>query len=274
VLDVLLNKAREIHKALGTYVPVPDESESVTQAVLQALFLRRRTGDTEQLQLDLGLEVPEQVAAMHRRWDRDVERERTNRTRFAQRALKPADVRQELEATDAVLGDPDAVRSFLIEAAQRLGLALSRDRRHDVFRIAISPEATAALPDAIRFALPAIKSGQWLVSFVSPTPEGAEYLGRNHRFVAALARFLNQFDRTRRAHPPYRHRHRRHDKAVLRISGAEQATRRSRWFRKRGARFPGGRPPGHVLQNHHFRRGEPDGAEPDRIPHPAFCATA
>jgi DNA-binding transcriptional regulator YiaG len=45
------------------------------------------------------------------------ERERINRTRFAQRALKPADVRQELEATDTMLGDPDAVRSFVLEAA-------------------------------------------------------------------------------------------------------------------------------------------------------------
>ena len=36
----LLDKAREIHKALGTHGPVPEESESVTQAVLQALFLR------------------------------------------------------------------------------------------------------------------------------------------------------------------------------------------------------------------------------------------
>ena len=190
VLDVLLNKAREIHKALGTYVPVPDDSESVTEAVLQALFLRRRQGDPDQLQLDLGLEVPRQVQDLHRRWDRDVERERVNRTRFAQRALRPAEVRADLEATDAVLGDPDAVRNFVIEATQRLGLVLSRDRREGVYRLAVSPETTATVPEAIRFALPAAKTGQWLISFVSPTPEGAEYLGRNHPFVAALARFL------------------------------------------------------------------------------------
>jgi hypothetical protein len=190
VLDVLLNKAREIHKALGTYVPVPDESETVTQAVLQALFLRRRSGEPDQLELDLGLEMPHQVEELHQRWDRDVERERINRTRFAQRALKPAEVRQELETTDTVLGDPEAVRTFIIEAAQRLGLPIVRDKRPDVFRIAVGPEATAALPEAKRFALPAVKSGQWPISFLSPTPDGAEYLGRNHRFVATLARFL------------------------------------------------------------------------------------
>jgi len=46
------------------------------------------------------------------------------------------------------------------------------------------------LPDAVRFELPKIRSGEWRISFVSPTPEGAEYVGRNHRFVAMLARYL------------------------------------------------------------------------------------
>jgi hypothetical protein len=46
------------------------------------------------------------------------------------------------------------------------------------------------LPTAIAAALPITKTGHWFVSFISPTPEGAEYLGRNHRFVATLAQFL------------------------------------------------------------------------------------
>ena len=79
-----------------------------------------------QLQLDLGL--PE-VESFHQRWQLDAERERVNRTRFAQRALKPAEVRQELEATDAVLGDPDAVRDFVLSAGQRLGLNIKKEPR-------------------------------------------------------------------------------------------------------------------------------------------------
>jgi hypothetical protein len=191
VIEVLLNKAREIHRTLGTHVPVPEESETVTEALLNALFLRGKkavaTGG-EQLELDFGL--PE-VESFHRRWELDAEREKINRSRFAQRALKPEEVRQELEATDAVLGDPDAVREFVLSAAQRVGLRIIADRKQtDVFRVALSAEATATLPDAIKFALPPCKTGQWLISFKSPTPEGAEYLGRNHRFVATLARFL------------------------------------------------------------------------------------
>ena len=194
VLNVLLNKAREIHRTLGTYVPVPDESETVTEALLNALFLRggheKKSGEVQTAfefdDEDSGVDV----ASFHRRWDLDAERERINRSRFAQRALKPADVRQELEVTDAVLGDPDAVQEFVLVAAQRLALSVTPDKRANVFRIAVGPNVTATLPAAIAFALPTLKTAHWLVSFTSPTPEGAEYLGRNHRFVATLARFL------------------------------------------------------------------------------------
>lgn len=201
VLDVLLNKAKEIHRTLGTYVPVPDESETVTEALLNALFLRggratKASRDT-QLAFDFGDEIGADVASFHKRWDMDAEREKINRSRFAQRALKPADVRQELEVTDAVLGDPEAVREFVLTAAQRLGLSIAPDKRPNVYRVGVGPMATATLPAAVSFVLPASKTGQWLVSFHSPTPEGAEYLGRNHRFVAALASFLMEEALTR-----------------------------------------------------------------------------
>jgi superfamily II DNA or RNA helicase len=190
VLDVLLNKAREIHKTLGTHVPVPEDSETVTEALLSALFLRggpAKPGKEVQLKLDLGL--PE-VESFHRRWELDAERERVNRTRFAQRALKPAEVREELEESDAVLGDPTAVREFVLNAAGRLGLNIQKERRVDVFRMPVGPDWRANMPAVIRFALPATSMAHWLISFTSPTPEGAEFIGRNHRFVVALAQYL------------------------------------------------------------------------------------
>ena len=190
VLDVLLNKAREIHKVLGTHVPVPDDGETVTQALLNALFLRRAARDEAvQLTFDLG-GADEQVAALHRRWDRDVERERVNRTRFAQRAIKPEVVQRELEAADEVLGDPDAVRRFALDAGQRLRLGITADGRSDVFRVPTDTVSRDSVPPPVRFAMPSTAGPAWRISFTSPTPAGAEYLGRNHPFVAALARFL------------------------------------------------------------------------------------
>lgn len=187
VLDVLLNKAREIHKALGTHVPVPEESESVTEAVLQALFLRGGyQSGAQQLTFDF---MANDVASLHRQWERDAEREKRTRTRFAQRALKPDEVRRELEAADSVLGDPQAVRAFVLEACQRLGLKLTHEKDGRVLRLVTAP-LPHDLPEALRFALPQPKDGIWRITFTSPTPEGAEYLGRNHPFVAALARYL------------------------------------------------------------------------------------
>ncbi len=191
VIRVLLDKAREIHRTLGTHVPVPEESETVTEALLNALFLRPQKAIPDQGQLDFGFEANNQIEILHKQMERDAERERINRTRFAQRALKPDEVRRELEATDAVLGDPDAVRSFVLGAAQRLGLHMTEDkRRKGVFLVRVDTNSTVTVPDAIKIVLRKTKSGEWPVSFVSPTPGGADYLGRNHAFVATLARFL------------------------------------------------------------------------------------
>lgn len=192
VLDVLLNKAREIHHTLGTHVPVPAESETVTEALLNALFIRGepvKAHSELQRSFDFG-DDDDSVNEFHQRWQLDAEREKLNRSRFAQRALKPAEVRQELETTDAVLGDPGGVQEFVLNAAQRLGLNIRKEKQADVFRVLIDPVASSTLPPAVTYALPRSQSGQWLISFVSPTPEGAEYLGRNHPFVATLARYL------------------------------------------------------------------------------------
>ncbi len=187
VIRVLLRKAREIRRTLGVYVPVPENDEKVIEALVNEIFLRPHARGA-QLSLDLGLDL---IADLHRRWEETARREQETRTRFAQRALDPTTVRRELEAADQVLGDPDAVREFVLAAAQRLQLPVRQDtRRKDVWHILTDKEATAHLPDVVRYALPADRKGTWAVTFTSPTPEGVTYLGRNHPFVATLAQYL------------------------------------------------------------------------------------
>ncbi|MBC7216736.1 MAG: DEAD/DEAH box helicase [Candidatus Caldatribacterium sp.] len=184
VIGVLLNKAREIRKTLGTYVPIPEEEQLVVETLVHALFFRE-----EQMSLPFAEPEP-QVEELHKRWDLDVRREKENRTRFAQRALKPEEVERELEATDRVLGDPEAVRNFVLLTCQKLGITLEKDRRlKGVWHVILHRASLAGVPEVIRRALP--DSGErWTVSFESPTPEGAEYIGRNHPFVTALARYV------------------------------------------------------------------------------------
>ena len=184
VIRVLLRKAREIRRTLGTHVPVPENDEKVIQALVNELFLRGH-GREGQLSLDLGRSTIEEL---HRRWDFIARQEQETRTRFAQRHLDPAAVQRELEAADQILGHPDEVREFVRTAAQRLGLTIrARDPQHDIWEVLV--DANGHLPPAIREALP-VHAGTWTITFTSPTPAGATYLGRNHPFVTALARFL------------------------------------------------------------------------------------
>jgi len=189
VLRVLLEKADRIRNTLGTHVPVPEDDPTVVEALVQALFFRRPAGT----QLTLELEFP-QVQALHQKWDLDARREQQSRTRFAQHALKPEEVARELEATDRVLGDPAAVRNFVLLACQKVGVPVRQDRRgQDVWLVSTEEQALVAVPEAVRRAIPQQRQQRrtpWRVTFTSPTPPGAEYLGRNHPFVVALARYL------------------------------------------------------------------------------------
>ncbi len=178
VLDVLLRKAKEIRTSLGITVPVPMDSETIMESVLKALFFRGPR--PEQLRLFEDMTVTD----FHSKWDEAKEREKINRTRFAQRAIKPEEVKRELDEADMVLGDPTTVCRFVINACQRLGAEVIPKGPQKFLLSALD-----RLPEPIRLTIPDAKK-QWLVTFTSPAPENATFLGRNHPFVASLAQFL------------------------------------------------------------------------------------
>ncbi|RMF26096.1 MAG: helicase, partial [Chloroflexi bacterium] len=183
VLDVLIRKAIEIHRDLGISVPVPAESESVVEAVLRSLFLRSEATSVRQLSL---FEMDElDVKAIHKQWDEAVDRERVSRTRFAQHAIKPEEVARELEETEAVLGDPEAVERFVRTACQRLGAPL-QPARDGVWRL-----DTSLLPPALRERLGG--QDEWYITFQPFATRHlpfATYIGRNHPLTTTLAEHL------------------------------------------------------------------------------------
>lgn len=177
VLEVLIRKAVEIHRTLGITVPVPMDSATVSEAVFKSLFDRQT--DAEQLSLlDLLDEEELPVERVHKSWDRAVEREKVSRTRFAQAAIKPEEVERELLESDRVLGSTADVERFVKEACARLNASLQKKKQG--WRLpSIPPVLQPRLGDEPR-----------LIAFVSPTPEGAEYVGRNHPLVEGLARYI------------------------------------------------------------------------------------
>jgi hypothetical protein len=176
VMEVLIRKAREIFRTLGVSVPVPVESESVVQALVQALFENRKA---DQLRLEFG--DIDSVRTLHQEWDRNADRERESRTRFAQRAIKPDEVARELEAVDTVLGDPKAVRKFLIDAGNRFGFSLVSKDSYDL----LDP---GQLPEWLQPRI-AWKKQQKLIFETPPPPklDDAVWVGRNHPLIVALS---------------------------------------------------------------------------------------
>jgi superfamily II DNA or RNA helicase len=177
VLEVLLRKAREIHKSLGVSVPIPMKSEEVMNTIINALFFKGK--DPQQLSLF----EEQEVNRMHKEWERSADREKESRTRFAQHSIKPQEVQQEIESTDEVLGDPDAVKKFIFDAAYKLNFDI-KENSNNCFSIYGIEE----LPPILKNSIPEEKT--WKVSFHSPPPKGADYLGRNHPFINTLAQYV------------------------------------------------------------------------------------
>jgi len=179
VLEVLIRKARDIYRALGVSVPVPVSSESVVETIAKALF----EGQAAQ-QLPLQLEDVAAPGVIHQEWDRAAAREKESRTRFAQHAIKPEEVARELENVDEVLGDPDAVRQFMIEASARAPFTMQKKNGY----YTVDP---TTLPPSVRERIYWKKPRP--VVFDAPPPkdlDGAVVLGRNHTLVAALCEHI------------------------------------------------------------------------------------
>jgi Helicase conserved C-terminal domain len=184
VLDVLIRKAVKIHRQLGITVPVPMDSNTVQEAVFKSLFekvepkqLSLFPPEAEQLTLDLVFkETP--VVELNQNWDRAIEKEKQNRTRFAQRAIKPEEVKRELEESDRILGNQETVEHFVRNACERLNTPLTKKKNHWYL---------GTIPQCLRSTLGEKPRS---ITFISPAPEGIEYVGRNHPLVEGLARYL------------------------------------------------------------------------------------
>ena len=181
VLDVILRKAEAIRRATGVTVPLPEERGAVTNALMNAVILRK--GQARQLSLDLGLASA--AAAMETRWRDAEEGERRSRARFAQNVIRPEEVAPEWQRWRALLGGPDQVRRFVERAMSRLDAPLE-PAKADTARAHLD-----ALPSAVSERLAARGlTGSVRLTFVEPAPAGTEMIGRNHTLPATLAEAL------------------------------------------------------------------------------------
>lgn len=179
VLKVVLEKARAIRKATGVAVPLPEDNDSVTAALMQALLLRSGS-HRQQLTLDFG-NADERMEIV---W-RDVETAaRASRSRYAQGALKPEAVLPEWRAIRALTGGPAEVSRFTSRALQRMAAPLQPAGEDFIVHYG---ELPAGLAD--RLVARGLKGSRRVRFEDRPTPDVA-YLGRVHPLVATLAEGL------------------------------------------------------------------------------------
>ena len=179
VLQVILRKAESIRKELGVLVPMPDDQGKLTQALLNAVLLRkdRRVGKQAQTTLDFG----EPALEIETAWQSAREKAAKNRSIFAQRRIKPEDVLPEWRKSAAVLGGEDDVERFVTRAVAKLGVPLESYKQHSKLHL-------NQLPDSIKERLSADGyTGTLRVNFRQPADQGAMFIHRTHPLVVALA---------------------------------------------------------------------------------------
>ncbi len=185
VLQVILRKAENIRKALGVSVPMPEDDNRITQAILNTVLLHK--GGRPQLTEDMfGFEDLKQIDdELDAKWQSARDKAKRHRTIFAQNRLKPEQVMPEWEKAFAVLGTEQDVERFVVSACDRLTAPLK------VLRSGGYQAPLSHLPFELkeRFESAGLL-GIKKIDFRYPTVSGAEFIHRTHPMVRHLADYI------------------------------------------------------------------------------------
>ncbi|MBR3923080.1 MAG: DEAD/DEAH box helicase, partial [Kiritimatiellae bacterium] len=126
VLKVISRKAQEISDSLGVSVPVPEDDRRVSLAIMKAGIFQGGSSAPQQLGLFDEIERQEREAlealrGLEAKWQDAAEKEKANRTKFAQRILKPENVLPEWQKVETAFGSAEDVQAFTKGALAELG---------------------------------------------------------------------------------------------------------------------------------------------------------
>jgi hypothetical protein len=187
VLEVLLRKHKAIRSKLGISVPVPVDTNQVVEAIFEGLLLRDQRRTALQPRLP-GFDefLRPQTEELYDQWENTAEREQRSRTLFAQHAIKPEEVAEELRAMREAIGASVDVAAFVGAAYQAYGAAVNTGDagRGRAFMRVDPGETPQALRDATGVAQP------FAARFELPMRDGEVHLSRTHPVVEGLATYV------------------------------------------------------------------------------------
>lgn len=182
VLDVLIRKHEKIRRDLGISVPVPAQSDEVLSALLEGAVMRGK--GYQQLAFDFDLD-DSSAKDFEADWESSAQKEKQSQTMFAQRTIRPDEVKEAMDAARASLGEPDDVSGFVADALHTLGALLSKTPTG--FRADLTQ-----VPVAAREALTGADGRTIVDEFYAdlPAPRHAAVLQRTDPTVSALASYV------------------------------------------------------------------------------------
>lgn len=173
VLEILIKKVREIQKSIGVSISIGENSKSIMSEAAQRILF-----DNDTLAIQQKLFADETVTN-----DLELARKKGENLRsiFAHESINPELIKKDLEEVDEAIGDVKTVANFVVKGVAQLGGSCDWDG----IGYKLSPQN---LPPHIKrfFGSESLVK----VSFVSPTPKGYKYIGRNNGFVEQLCQFL------------------------------------------------------------------------------------
>ena len=178
VLNVILRKGETIQKELGVLVPMPEDKERISQALVKAALMKRSESHRSSPQASFDFDEPERILApLQAQWQDALEKAKANRTVFAQRRIRPDEVLPEWQKQQEALGTQADVQRFVHSACARLNAPLEPARKQQ-FRF-----LPQHLPEALRQRL--ADEG-----IAKPMLLNFNELHRSHPLVSVLAEHL------------------------------------------------------------------------------------
>lgn len=176
VIKVITEKMKRIQKETGVVVPVPEDSSSVSNALMQAMLLHSSKPRAQGM-FDFG----DAEEKLETQWRNAQENAHKSQTRYAQTALKPEEVLPEWHKLRDLLGGPYEVERFTRRALARLDVPLGQQGPH--WRVRYDD-----MPQQLREKLVARGlNGTRIIGFRDKLPPDVAQVGRTHPLVATLA---------------------------------------------------------------------------------------
>lgn len=182
VLKIIIEKIQRIQSSSGVSISLADNNRSVMDKVLKEVLLNPENAHnrfTKQLKIDFG--NTEELDQLDVEITNEIElaKEKAEKIHsiFAHESIAFEDIQKDLNEVDEAIGDVETLESFVISAAKLLGADFQKTTDGYIFKKMNMDDWLAA----------ELGSGDNInISFLSPTPLGHRYIGRNHRFVEQI----------------------------------------------------------------------------------------